>query len=233
MSDFTFNGVTASSMGLVIEKYPVRTGGKKHVETVNVPGRFGGLTLRQKRQTYENCTISYEVYYHTPGQASAKAHDIFRWLSEPDGFARLSDTYDPDVFRRARYVGDPSAEIFFNNFGRMTITFECDARSFLTSGETPISRLTGTIQNDYLEAYPLIVIEKSGNGLVTIAGQQITVYDGPVETIHIDSESMTVPYLESLYVSFDDFPTLKPGSNAITGSSNIDSLTITPRWYKV
>lgn len=237
MSNFFFNGRAASDFGLVVEYYPERRAAKKKVETVSVPGRSGNLTLFEKSPAFENTVRSYQVYYKADeGGATSAARRIFQWLNSANGYKRLEDTYDEDVFRRARYVSENQTEIVFNRFGRMTINFDVDPRAFLKIGEFPIEVASGQkILNNWMESKPLIKITASEAGVLTVGGQTVTVLATPPGDIYVDSETMEIANgTTSLahYVAMTDFPTLPNGETVITYTGGITAVELTPRWWQ-
>ena len=54
MSDFIFNGVSAESMGLRIERYPIIRKPRKRITPVTIAGRNGNLHISDRKSTRLN-----------------------------------------------------------------------------------------------------------------------------------------------------------------------------------
>ena len=106
MSDFTFNGISAASLGLGIERYPGIPMPRKKITALSIPGRSGELHIDEGG--LENVVVRYEVWWKNPKidnfNTSVHARKVTRWLYGAPVGARLEDTYNPGVFRTATFL---------------------------------------------------------------------------------------------------------------------------------
>ena len=80
MSDFIFDGVSAESMGLRIERYPVIHKPRKRLDPVTVAGRNGNLHIYDG--SYESIVIRYECWWKNANlnfSTARTAHEIAEW----------------------------------------------------------------------------------------------------------------------------------------------------------
>ena len=209
MMTFTFNGHNSREYGLFIESFPNEQGGQKILDTVQIPGRTGSLTI--DTGAISNVRKSYSVMFKG---STANMRAIRQWLAMSEGYCRLEDTYDPDVYRKARVVNLPTFENHINRYGRGTIEFDCDPRRFLLEGEREI---VGNIQNDWMPSKPIIKV--AGSGTVTINAQVITISTSTpfeIDCENMECHSGSVSYAQ--YVSMTEFPELIHGNNTISTS---------------
>lgn len=229
---FTFDGVTSSSYGVYISGGGTFNAAPRDFDVVEVPGKNGALTMDNGR--FELIKHEYDAFVIPPFDTNAQG--LRNALMARRGFKRLTDTYHTDEFYKAYFENGLSFEPSQNlKEGRMRISFMRDPRRFLTSGETPTTATT--LSNPTLFASrPLIRVV--GYGTVGVGSTTITIAQHANAYIDIDCEIMDCFYgvlnCNNL-VSFSngEFPVLEPGSNGVTKSSGITSVTITPRWWRL
>lgn len=236
MSYFIFNGKKSTDFKIGVEQCRAYYAAAREVERQTVPGRAGEL-LRETG-TYANGVQSYEIYFN--GKASgmtAAAAQIVQWLMSGRGYARLEDSYEPDVYRMACFAGPVEAANWMNRFGRATLEFDCMPQRWMKSGETPVSVTSGQhLQNDWQPALPLIQLTGTGDGVLTVGGSTINV-TGMDGSLTIDSESQnaydgTTNKNGSISVS-GGFPVLGTGETVVAFSGGITAVGITPRWWRL
>lgn len=121
---FTFNDYNCENFGVYVEKYPERQIPKKKYSEYNVPGKSGKVFVPQGG--YENVVQTYEVYVKGGVTGfQARAAQISHWLLTPDEPCVLRDTYDPNVFRYATYIGGVNWENSLNKYGKVKVSFDC------------------------------------------------------------------------------------------------------------
>lgn len=229
MNTFTFNGINSQYFNLFIERYPNEAGGEKIINSVNIAGRTGALTI--DTGAYANTSKSYEVMFRSECSPQ-KMRDIRQWLAMSEGYCRLEDTYDADIYRRARVVKTTDFVNHINRYGKGTITFDCDPRRFLKEGEREIS---GAIQNDWMPSKPVVIITATGAGVVNVGDYTIQVTSNPNQVIYVDSELMEVHNGStnlSSYVNLSEFPILKNGLNQVSYTGNITSVLVKPNFWQ-
>lgn len=163
-------------------------------------------------------------------------NDVARVLYKT-GWQVLVDDYEPDIFRMAYFQGPFDVESKKTMLGKFDVSFRCRAERFLVSGNTPVEVETGTILTNptSFNAKPLIHVEGSGSGNITIAGQEITL-TGMVDYLNIDCDTMNVYRLASENrnsLMEGEFPVLSAGDNAVEFTGGITKVVITPRYYVI
>lgn len=244
MSDFIFNGISAASLGLGIERYPNIPMPRKKITALSIPGRSGDLHVDEGG--LENVIVRYEVWWKNPSKAYStgrSAREVARWLYSAPVGARLEDTYDSQIFRTATFVGGVDIEDIMGRYGRMTLEFSCSPQKWLKSAEigfpTPSS---GAIINNSTPypTKPLIRIVGSIGGRLQIGDSGMTLRFPGMDTheFWIDCEEMEaweivdgqeVP--SSAWVDQLDFLQIMPGQNKIEFPSSFDSVTVWTRLY--
>ena len=203
---------------------------------VVIPGRNGTLLLSHNRM--ENVEQRYM------GVIYENAEENLRWFRDAimknDGYQRLEDSFHPDEFYTARYIGGLEPKLTpERQMVKFAIEFSRKPQRFLKEGEqTETFSATGAkIDNPTsFPARPLIKIV--GNGTVTVGGTTITVASHSNPNLVVDSEIMDCYYGATncnQYVSFssNDFPTIPGGSSTVNFTGSVTSVEITPRWWTV
>lgn len=227
MNDFTFAGKSAwDAFRLVIEHIPAETAGRKIINTVQIPGRTGTLTI--DTGAIANATKSYDVAFAGRGRITEAMREVRQWLASSSGYQVLTDTYDPHVFRLARVTNLGDFENIMLAYARGTITFDCDPRRFLISGETPITA-AGVVDNPGMPSRPRISLSATGAGTAVVGGTTITV--SAAGDIVIDSETRVIEE-GATKVSFTDFPTIPEGVSTISITGGVSVVSIIPRWWQ-
>ena len=139
----TWNGVSSDTIGVIVEKIPNRYVPTRRFSPQQVAGRNGNVLLVDK--AFPNVEQEYEVYLSAESQGlPSVARACAEWLMGPDGYCRLTDSYDTTVYREAFLMGGFDIENILNKFGRCTITFSCKPQKYLLTGDTPIEIPDGT-----------------------------------------------------------------------------------------
>ena len=133
----TWNGVSSDTIGVIVEKIPNRYVPTRRFSPQQVAGRNGNILLVDK--AFPNVEQEYEVYLSAESHGlPSVARACSEWLMGPDGYCRLTDSYDTTVYREAFLMGGFDIENILNKFGRCTITFSCKPQKYLLTGDTPI-----------------------------------------------------------------------------------------------
>lgn len=226
-----WNGKSSDELRVIVEHYPERIIPKRQYTAVSVPGRNGELYF--DAGAFESYQQPYDIYISAERQKlPPMARKVAEWLSVP-GYSVLEDSYEYGVFRKAFFVGPLDVENIMNRFGRATINFQCKPQRFLKEGEFSKTYTDGVelINPTGFEALPLIVINGSGAGTITINGE--TVQLSNVDGLTLDSET------QNAYAGLQNrnntmigkFPVLGAGSTEISFSGGITSVQIKPRWW--
>lgn len=231
VSKFTYNGTASDSFNVRVSKYPDYEIPRRKVETVSVPGRSGDLIL--DTGAYANFKRKYEIYFNAKASGfHPAAHDVAMWLCSISGYARLEDSYDPDIYLMARVVDQERLANWMNYMGRTDVEFDCKPQRWLKTGEEEVSLTSGTdVTNDYMPCYPIFKI--TGNGTLTVNGNAVAVANNLNKTLILDCETQNA-YTGSenrngdIYIT-GEFPFLVSGTNEIT--FNNSSVSMIPRWW--
>ena len=124
----TWNGVSSSTLGLTVERYPNMNRPSRKYQTANISGQNGSAYILEN--SWNEVVQTYEIFAKTP-VSSFKA--IAEWLNGADGYAVLTDSYDPTVYRRAVFVDYMDVEDIMNRYGRATIQFRCRPERFMVT----------------------------------------------------------------------------------------------------
>lgn len=235
--EITWAGVALSGVcNAIIEAPPETNRPERKVDRYDVPGRNGAIIIPQ--YAWENVERSYDLDVY--GDYNDATEALMAWLYAPEGYQRLEDSFDADVYRRAYVSEGTRIRNLVNTDGRCTVEFNCDPRRFLKSGETEIvynSQTELTIENPTkFAAWPLIqIVNGSGAASITIGGNTITINE-ITNGMTLDCETMQAYNgTENLNgVVSGDFPVIPPNAtNTITLTGGIVVMTITPRWWSL
>lgn len=227
-----YNGVSSKDYGLYLTGSGVYNAPERDIDTVEIPGRNGSLTIDNGR--YKNVTQSYEAFIHK--NFAKNAEGVRAWLLSATGYHRLEDTYDPEHFRLARFAGPLEFTVRALCTGAETqLLFDCDPRRFLKSGEATVEVADATTINNPtpFDALPLLTIYGSGAGSITVSGELISI-SSIDEYITLDCEQQNAykgAENKNVTVSLTEFPVLRPGENTISISGGVSRIEITPRWW--
>lgn len=145
----TFGGKDSRDFGVYISGQGTFSAPEKAYSFYAVPGRNGALIGNERR--LENIQVSYECFIYA--DFSKNIADFRTYLLSLDGYQKLTDSYHPDEFRMACFVGPLEPEVTRrNNAGSFTLTFNCKPQRFLTSGNTKYSPISGSVTGNPIYA---------------------------------------------------------------------------------
>ena len=232
IGEITWAGVPLSTVtNVLIENAPETNRPARKVDRYEVPGRNGDIVVAQ--DAWENVPRTYDLVAYG-GDYNQMTSALMEWLYAPSGYQRLEDSFDALVYRLAYVSEATDIENLVNENGRCTVSFECDPRRFLKTGESAVTLSgTGTITNPTrFTAKPIITVSGSGNGTIECGGNTITIagiYDG----MTIDCEQMDAyagtTNLNNLVSG--SFPVIPGGEQTITITGGITSINVVPNWW--
>lgn len=180
MGIVVFNGISTLDYDITVEQPPNYTGAKRDYESKHIPGRNGDLILDSG--SYQNVNREYNLAVGSEQKSFAQLSNILsKWVYSGTGYARLEDSYDPDVYRMAIYNNELQVTNVLNHIARATVSFNCMPQRWLKSGEITHSFFANL----------------GGNTSVTLTnptGQPAK----PIITIHIDTNAEMIPDSEGL-----------------------------------
>lgn len=228
-----FNNKSLADFGIFISGTGIFNAPEKDVESIQVPGRNGELTVDNGR--YKNMSLTYPAFAVRDIKTDLEA--LRNFLLTQKGFKRLEDDYNPDEFRMARWTGEfnakPVPELWAAEFD---LTFNVNPQRFLKEGEKALEfTQAGSIINQNLTtALPLI--RAYGTGSFTIGGIEVQITTTDVYTdIDCDlqeafKDTLATNCNGNIVLTNGRFPSLEPGENQIT-MTGITKLEIKPRWW--
>ena len=212
-----YGDVSANDYGIFISGEGVYNAPSRNVETVEVPGRNGSLTIDQG--SYTNITIEYPAFTFATSQAQfrRKLNAFKNAIMSQVGYQRLWDDYHPDDYREALYIEGLEVDpVQLGRAGSFTLTFNCKPQRYLTSGQEEVTVTNNTIVNNptLYDAEPLLMVKGYGtiafNGYeVEIANAQIGVVEAPREVSLINIPTTPVPTIYDYGDKFANGDTLK------------------------
>lgn len=257
----TFNGKTAASLGLRIGGVSSYAAPGRTVETYYVPGRIGAVYPAADYSQIPNEIREYTAALYkragsmeTVERAMAEIRD---WLLNVDGYAELSDSYEPQFYRRAFFTGDfvPTRKGAGQNF-EIPLRFSCDPRRFIAgnhdfivsgSSGTTIYDTPATVNGFAIRegCHPLIKISTGGDAVeITLTDITANKVIGKIQLAGLLQEFDFWLDGETLNAYFDNGDNanalisdiigeirLGPGPTRISFNSSTIALTITPRWW--
>lgn len=208
----TIAGKDSRDFGVYISGQGTFSAPEKAYEFYSVPGRNGDVIGNNHK--LENIEVSYECFIYS--NFNQNIADFRSFLLSIDGYQRLQDSYHPDEYRMAAYVGPFEPEVTArNDAGAFTLTFNCKPQRYLTSGDTVYSWIpnqTQVLTGSQLSLYAPLV-DPSFLGW-DYKRHQVLEYAYPVtKTIIIGGLPATViemeydyriPVAEKINVSIDD-----------------------------
>ena len=234
MGVIIFNNKSSADCRIQVAHPPGYAYPERDYTITHIPGRNGDII--QDNGCYKNVERTYEVSFDVPNEDFATyANAVSAWLHSTTGYARLEDSYEPNYYRMATYQESNIFENLYNQAGTATIVFECKPQRFLKTGDNII-----TIQNSLtimnptgFEAYPLFKVTGT-SGVLTVNGNSIT-FSSIDDFVMLDCELQDA-YKENINKNSTisgTFPVLKTGSNTISWTGNISSVTMKPRWWTI
>ena len=257
----TFNGTTAASLGLRIGGVSSYAAPGREVQTYYVPGRIGAVypavdysQIPNELREYVAALYKRASSMETVERAMAEIRD---WLLNVDGYAELSDSYEPQFYRRAFFTGDvvPVRKGAGQNF-EIPLRFSCDPRRFIAGdhdftifgGAGSVTYTTPATVNGFTireGCKPLIKIDTGGDAVIITFDDAATNYQigqlklsgyGEEAEFYFDAETLNA-YDENgenaNYLVNDVVGEIRlgPGSTRITFNDPLISLKFTPRWW--
>lgn len=238
-----FGGVSSDDVRLVVQHHPHRIVPTRKYSTANVPGRSGDLLDMQA--AWQNYTQTYDVFLcgGKKGDVPKLARAVAAWLCGKPGYQRLEESYDPNTYRMAYFVGPLDIEDRLTRYGKCTMSFGCKPQRYLKDGEhmVSITQSGGVMLNPTVfPAKPLLQIQSSGAGSVTVGTTSVFILSsGVFSPLCIDCETGAAYTLSSSggridrngSISAYDLPVLGAGETAISWTGAVSGVDILPRWW--
>lgn len=187
VNSITFGGVNSADFGIYISGEGVFNAPKRDVEMIKIPGRNGEFALDNGR--FENIEVTYPAFNFEPDDYDTfmqNLSDFRNAICAQRGYQRLTDTFHPDEYRMATYIGGLEIKpVKYNTASEFNIVFDCKPQRWLVSGESAIEVDSGdTLTNPTLfESGPLL--ETAGHGTIGFNGYEIEFEGVPIGEVQI------------------------------------------------
>lgn len=227
----TFNGVSFFDFRTYYSSSEIFGTPEKQVEFFEIPGRSGDLSISQDR--FKNKVIPYNCFIRE--NFVDNFNNLMNFLLAQEGYQRLENTKEPDVYRMAQYINELEPDTgAFLKYGSFTLNFNCKPQKWLKTGETPIpvNDSITVINPTYYNAKPLL--EVTGTGTITINDSVLTLDTNTGITI-IDCDMQdayegTINRNGNLTIQ-NGFPVLTSGENEVSVSGC--TINLIPRWWRL
>jgi phage-related protein len=237
LGHFIANEKSSEEFNVYISDAGVYGIAEKDVEAVSVKGRNGDLLIDNGR--YKNKKMSYPAIIVEEFDKNFTA--LVNYLVSQQGYFKLQDSFHPDYYMFARYIGgtDPKRVVTDGKQGTFVLEFERKPQKYMVEGDEikTFTSNSATLYSEYNhEAKPLI--RAYGTGTFTINGVSLQITSASSYT-DIDCEleecykdTLATNCNGNVVLTNNKFPSLKMGANTIT-KSGITKLEIKPRWWIV
>lgn len=239
---FTFAGTSSADYNVIVANVPEMNRPARKQTVIEVPGRSGDIVFPE--DAWSNIQQGYDIFKGTGATAATKdARALISWLHGVKGYQRLTDTFDPEIYRLAYLDGDIQIENIRNNVWKARVMFSCRPERYLLTGETVVTKTSsGTTISNPTAYYSKPLIKITGSGAVTLSvGSDYKVSISSVSSyINLDCDAQdaykTLAENQNGLVTItqgDSFPQLHPGSNTISWTGSVTKVEITPRWFEL
>ena len=190
-NSIVFGGVNSADFGIYISGEGVFNAPERDVEMIEIPGRNGALALDKGR--FKNISVTYPAFNYEPNDYDTFAErlaDFRNAICAQRGYQRLEDTFHPDEYRMAAYVGGLEIKpVKYNTASEFNITFDCKPQRWLKSGENAITVASGDVVTNptLFESSPML--EVTGYGSVNLNGYEIEIDGGFLGEVELYSGS--------------------------------------------
>lgn len=214
MENFTFKGISSTTMGVVMSDEWIATKATRRYETTEIDGMDGAIITPKGYSLVEKnveCTLLNRK----------RLNDVVAWL-DGSGVLELGGRY-----RNAQIYGEINYANLGANRNTFTIPFILEPFWYRDEGYMlyATSQEDGVCVNEgNVESKPIVKIVGTGVSTISINGLVFSISLGDSENdIVIDSKKKTEDKPKNITIGFD-YPTLMPGENDIKvlrGDANV------------
>lgn len=230
MQYISFNGVTSSSLGLIVVDMPNHARAKMRYTEYTIPGRNGALHVNEGYDPIDITVIM--AFFQQQGIASARSA-VNNWLTGSGKLYSSDDMlhcWDASVLDGVTY---DRQEYYGKYYDTITVKFRCQPVMHLT---TPafytITEATTFAGQGNTDSFPKIIVTGVDDCTVTLNGQTIYLENvASSHTVTIDCEAGYV-YSEQAGVAMSgEFPKLNcSGNNTVSIGGGVTSIKLYPNW---
>ena len=226
MNHFTFNGHSTSEFGLLVTGLATYGSPARRVEKISVPGRNGDVLLDEG--TFDNYIARYEIGIIDDFKVNAR--EIANWLLSSRGYSDLTDTYNPETFRKASFYSNIDYVVTaLSRAGTASIEFDCKPQRYYVSNANINVSASASAQTITLahNAEPIITMAQAGT--VTVNGKTFTTSQAPITINCQTMQAYNGTTLLNDKIS-GEFPDFVKGANTVTTNK---ALVITPNYWEL
>ena len=246
MHDFTFNGVSLSSLGGRITEAPFHTVASRDVEQVKIYGQSGDEVI--DNQSYNNVPFTVKIAfitYKTAQTANDIAQAVINWLAPLQGaYYTYTDSWNSGYFTKARLTNFDEVKRELRTLLTATLKFSRVPYWYKNSGTAGVTFSDqGLFVNpEIYPSEPVLNLTYTGSGTITV---RITFNGAPIE-ITMDSSYINNQILDGVrkqhyrvengskvYLSSVVPPDLMPGDNIIAFDTSQVTCTLIPNWRRL
>ena len=225
---FTWKGTSSAAYGLIVQKQPDIIAPRERTSDVKIFGRSGVLTMLEGEDVFDDFTIGIDCAV----RGLANVYEIAAWLR---GSGQLILPFDAEHYYEARVNNQVSISRVISQYHQCEIVFRCQPYRYRLGVNDITLSEAGSITNPgNVTSEPIITIAATGAVALQIGAYSVAFSDVD------ESVTIHVPLMECYKGSTNknrtmtgDYPKLKTGTNAISWSGNVSSITIKPRWRDI
>lgn len=220
---YKWKGTELSTKGIIVEKKPTISKGKKKIETYDIPGRNGFLSI--DTGVYEPFEVSLECHLDT---SVSNLDEVKSFL---DGYGTLQ--FDSDRQYTAIINNSIPFEVVAKKFRSFIIQFLVNPIAESTTETTyavGASPATFTISDTYTDIYPIIEIKAASNMQIVINNTSFKLTGiNSTKTYTLDCKNKEITDNDgnnAASLMSGDFPTLINGTNRVVYSGTKTTFNI-------
>ncbi len=231
--DLSFNGVLASSLGVIVNIQPDRMRAKERMESITIPGRPGALHQTEGEDVFDVIILNPQCTLMNP----AKLDAVCAWLR---GSGKLIFGDDPNYCYEATVINQiPLARVLEGADPRsFAPTFECQPFRYLTLPAADIIKTSSgqTLNNPgTVASVPVIKVEGTGDVTLTVGGYMVTLNDLTggiiIDGVMRDCLNLTrTGFLNNLMAGDFRYIRIPAGASTLSWTGNVTRVTVTPNW---
>lgn len=240
MYDFTYGGVSASSLGVYAVQRPNVPVPERNVELIEVQGMDGSLTVDYGTYKDVAFTVPCNFMSASPDEFESDARKIRQWLLNTPLLSLLEFTDDDGWCRIVKKVS--VGEITRQNklIGTFDVSFTCDPYMYDVSSleESALTVGTNTVQNLYMPAKPYFHFSGEGTGRISygrmacsfILGQDVYIDTARELAYNNNGAAVDVNFTSG---SWEDFILPTGETKITTNGTGVTAVKWAPRWRTI
>lgn len=173
MFDFTLFEVSAKSKGVLVTERPSIPAPERNIDTYEVPGRDGSLTVDNDTFSSIEIPINCNFMADKPDEYGSKWREIKAWLLQ-GGLTTLIFSDDEQAFYKVHRVTVSDPKRTSKRIGSFSITCMCSPFTYLTAGQEK-QVLPASLDNLYYKSEPVYVLIGEGMFTLTVNGNSFTI----------------------------------------------------------